>query len=682
MNQGRNIDYRPLEDRNFLSIRLEALMMKGRSRRDTQKQQFLVASKPVRICNMTKGGYISGILNLTCGMIRVTDQTEEWESLQPLSNDIHTDFGDPCSSRFIARSLQECLEEHSPASEPPQVLPHRVVEILSARSIRLVQTQGQRGRYTTLSHRWSNKAKTAPLKTHRNNLQEHFTSIPFDELSPVFRDAIITTHMLGIKYIWIDSLCIIQGDAEDWVTESAKMSSIYGGSTLTLFATSTQGLLLRRKTCLQKAYHYSTFSGHSAHTLALSPLKHATLDSFSSAANVALFKRGWVFQERLLSRRAVVFGADELLWCCDHGCRCECMPNLQDPVTAGHQYLRRNGHNNFVSARYKYRSETQQDIDERSSAEGLLWLRLAEIFSMTRLTVETDRLPALSGLAKQRHGQIPTDMDRDRTLDGYLAGCWRHELMESLLWHSNPPRRRHTLERIDMRRYGYIAPSWTWLSLPHFVNFSYLSRQRLMKGRTGVEVGWRDLTKIEEARCKRATADPTGSLEGGHLTLSGPSLEAILTLPERGGVKPEPQGDGWTEKVYGDDGSVPYSEILASGTPAVEVTWLLLRCFLDRWLPPEFVYCEIGLILVPSRQHAECFERVGFFNIKHAVANVRSTEQQSRSTIGIFGIQEEDKTNFANFEYFFKRLQSQGIDLPFSRDVLLPKAVQRRLTVV
>jgi hypothetical protein len=46
---------------------------------------------------------------------------------------------------------------------------------------------------------------------------------------------------LGFRYIWIDSLCIIQDDAEDWEVQSALMSEIYQNAVLTLAATSSTG---------------------------------------------------------------------------------------------------------------------------------------------------------------------------------------------------------------------------------------------------------------------------------------------------------------------------------------------------------------------------------------------------------------------------------------------------------
>jgi len=119
-------------------------------------------------------------------------------------------------------------------------LPSRLVDVgvgIPPRTapIRLCQTGGRRGRYTALSHRWGAKH---PLTTITANLEEHQRRIPLEKLPQTFQDAIELTRRLGIRYIWIDSLCIVQDDASDWADESKQMGTIYERSYLTIAATS------------------------------------------------------------------------------------------------------------------------------------------------------------------------------------------------------------------------------------------------------------------------------------------------------------------------------------------------------------------------------------------------------------------------------------------------------------
>jgi hypothetical protein len=67
-------------------------------------------------------------------------------------------------------------------------------------------------RYLTLSHCWGGKIFTTLT---RSNFTEFLSRIPTESLSKTFREAITITRTLGFKYLWIDSLCIIQGDEAD-----------------------------------------------------------------------------------------------------------------------------------------------------------------------------------------------------------------------------------------------------------------------------------------------------------------------------------------------------------------------------------------------------------------------------------------------------------------------------------
>jgi len=91
--------------------------------------------------------------------------------------------------------------------------------------------------YFTLSHCWGT---IDILKLTRENIDDMQREIRETELCQTFRDAINVTRMLGFSYIWIDSLCIIQDDVEDWRKEASRMSDVYGGSTLNLAASGAQ----------------------------------------------------------------------------------------------------------------------------------------------------------------------------------------------------------------------------------------------------------------------------------------------------------------------------------------------------------------------------------------------------------------------------------------------------------
>ena len=89
----------------------------------------------------------------------------------------------------------------------------------------------------------------------------------WEDIPKTFQDAITVTRYLGFHYIWIDSLCIVQDDNEDWARESAKMSSIYANAVLTIAASAaaddTYGFLHQRQHVGVQIYPYQIHqTGH------------------------------------------------------------------------------------------------------------------------------------------------------------------------------------------------------------------------------------------------------------------------------------------------------------------------------------------------------------------------------------------------------------------------------------
>ncbi len=105
-------------------------------------------------------------------------------------------------------------------------------------------SRGLKAEYIALSHCWG--GKISPLLT-TETLEPFQNRLSYAALPANFRDAIVITRELGIRYLWIDSLCILQDSKQDWQQESKMMAAIYRDSTLTISAMassgSTQGIL-------------------------------------------------------------------------------------------------------------------------------------------------------------------------------------------------------------------------------------------------------------------------------------------------------------------------------------------------------------------------------------------------------------------------------------------------------
>ena len=161
-----------------------------------------------------------------------------------------------------------------------------------------------------------------PLLAKRKNLDTLLQDIPFEKLSKTFHDAIVATRRLGFQYIWIDSLCILQDDDDDWVSEAAHMGSIYSGCFLNLVAADAPdgaaGCFFERDPAV-KFQLRDTKKGN------LYPCLPNTSEYL---ANLSISKRGWCFQETLLAPRSLYFCESQLIWECRALQTCEILPKL------------------------------------------------------------------------------------------------------------------------------------------------------------------------------------------------------------------------------------------------------------------------------------------------------------------------------------------------------------------
>ncbi|OWY51200.1 HET-like protein [Alternaria alternata] len=160
----------------------------------------------------------------------------------PTARHIPGNTGSRQSFKTINDWLDTCIKTHQglclASRSENATLPDRAIEVSlnMPRRIRLVDTKNREGRYACLSHCWGDKQplrttlKPYTLSIHQENIRE-------EDLPKTFRDAITVSLSIGIQYIWIDSLCIIQDDEKDWQIQSAKMAAIYSNSTVTLAAT-------------------------------------------------------------------------------------------------------------------------------------------------------------------------------------------------------------------------------------------------------------------------------------------------------------------------------------------------------------------------------------------------------------------------------------------------------------
>lgn len=220
----------------------------------------------------------------------------------------------------------DCMKPQE-ASMSPTNSPTRLIDVGTdgKESIRLIKTdQDEQYRYISLSHCWGQMSDDQRFCTYESNIKQRMANIPYDQMPATFRDAIRVTRAVGVRYLWIDSLCIIQKDAADWKTESGKMEDVFNNAYCTIAASSASsslaGFLGPRQP--RDTIRLATTSG---------PLYLAeAIDDFATDVEKSILNsRGWVFQERALSRRTIFFTSTQVYWECGDGVICETLTQLQ-----------------------------------------------------------------------------------------------------------------------------------------------------------------------------------------------------------------------------------------------------------------------------------------------------------------------------------------------------------------
>lgn len=321
------------------------------------------------------------------------------------------------TTELVRKLLHNCLDQHEacrlrdPAGEFD--LPSRVLSIEGGTcdvSVKLVENDGLSGRYIALSHCWGSEEKR-PLRTTHKNYADHLVSIPLDSVPPLFRDVVALTRSLGINYLWIDSLCIIQDDQQDWLSEAKKMSLVYRRATLVIAAMDSENSTQRlskaeRPDSITVSGPYSTQKGSVQGSYNIA----ASFTDRSRPLQGPLRERGWAFQELYLGRRKIFFTSDGLRWKC------------------GACGVTERG------------NETDLGLYEANS-----WLACLGEYSDKHLTYPSDRITALLG--------IVAEIGESRS-DSFVSefGVWEDQLVEQLLW-----------RQIETRNEDLPGlPSWSW----------------------------------------------------------------------------------------------------------------------------------------------------------------------------------------------------------------------------
>lgn len=353
------------------------------------------------------------------------------------------------SQELMLRWYRNCLENHNecrPVSDG-SYLPSRLLDIgqpFSREPTKLVTTKNwstidekdicdRTTAYATLSHCWG---KSPPLRLLTQNMYQMKQGIPRESLPRIFSEAIEVCWQLGIRYLWIDCLCICQDSEEDWAEESSLMGKIYSYAIINIAATGSvdcNGSLFDATTDCPSAGLISWEVVPESKFVVV----ENNIEWAKSFRNQPLLRRAWVTQERLLATRIIHFAKSGLIWECRKTAATESYPTqVPDTLRPFHERRNRFWQSNFVE-------------------DTGTWSSLVEDYSMCELTFGKDKLVALSGL-------VSTLKSKGIARSHYWAGMWDSDLPYCLLW---------TRAAMDQRMWPkvrpskYRAPSWSWASL-------------------------------------------------------------------------------------------------------------------------------------------------------------------------------------------------------------------------
>lgn len=326
--------------------------------------------------------------------------------------------------------LTECLESHQACkweeSSPP--LPTRVLQLDlgdGSDDVRLLDAEGIQGKYAALTYCWGRNPDVI-FKTESSNLLQNQVRIDFHGLSLLFREVVKILRSLGIIYLWIDALCIVQDSKTDWESEASKMAAVYSNAHLTVSASeATSPDDFQAPQYPIDTRHNSTFYG----------LEHVV-------DHGALSKRGWCLQERCLSRRIVHLGSRQLHWECPGATRDEHIADKFLPEIALGPYKR------IVLGPKGFHND---DLPGMGRNPYRLWYTVLRNYGGRSLSFEKDRIPALFGMIV---------LFKKATGDTMVSGLWRADIPRGLLWDfQQTPQCDYAAEPCEPR----TSPSWSWL---------------------------------------------------------------------------------------------------------------------------------------------------------------------------------------------------------------------------
>ncbi|OJD33188.1 het-domain-containing protein [Diplodia corticola] len=374
----------------------------------------------------------------------------------------------------ILEWISLCDQEHILCCpEKPTPLPTRVIDVGqrdTTHDPRLhVSSPDDYHPYLALSYCWG---AAQPVHLTSTNLEEMCDRIDMSDLPKTLQDAITVTRQLNHRYLWVDSLCIVQNSQKDKAYEIDHMADVYRGAYLTISAA-------KASSCDQGFLQSQPLTRHNKnrHPFARLPLLYGDvelgrivveMDTYSTDPDEPIYSRAWTMQERLLSRRQLIYGYDALIWKCrtsTWGWKTWTRFCFEKPLV---ESLGMPSTEMVAASRAEYSKQVAGELSlcknpdygkhgkQRTAGWPYFleyWHNIVCLYSSLKLSEYTDKLPGVAGIAAEvSHLSDATNISAGR----YLAGLWEADLPRQLLW--------TVTYRSKPETGPYRAPSWSWAS--------------------------------------------------------------------------------------------------------------------------------------------------------------------------------------------------------------------------
>lgn len=482
------------------------------------------------------------------------------------------------------------MTQHSECpSYKAKTLPTRVVDVGTTdepnKPPRLVTTHGLVAPYATLSYCWG---RPQQWTTTRANISDLTTGAGIDlsVIATTIKDAIIATRLLGLRYLWVDSLCIIQDDEEDKRAEISRMRNIYKDAYCTLVVESAtdsmDGFLHKRPDTDFPMYRIPYARPHDGdYNYEFIYFRNVAAYNYEPQ-KAAVNSRAWTMEERLLSQRKLLYTQKQLRWECQSKKHQD--GGFPPRGTTGRDPT-------YMQPFYKVLDEKEIETpwapaypeDPLKGIEKLkrFWDLLVDEYTARECTNPVDKIRAFGGVAAEFQRVFPKDK--------YLAGLWRDILFIGLLWCRNgdvAARPRPT---------KYRAPSWSWAAIDSEVlteRFEWCLDKE--KAAEFFEV-------LDAETTLRSVNAPFGEVTAGKITVRGYIRQGRIAYDESA------RYDKYTVSAE-NEGDVHWNASLdALEDCEEEIVWCL-------WATKLTIAPLIrGLLLVPAKDGEDVFRRIGVF---------------------------------------------------------------------